>query len=616
MASPSPALPEESSRAARLLKVALWAAALEGLVVSLALVVVFGKPPSEGAGLFGLAPVQLRIVGTTAALTAIFFWLSIKARLDRPWWIRAVALTRQIAARESTITLAMATFYASVWLCVIAFFGVSLRLNPDFDILLDMFLSRGLLPLVWVTLIGIQTAGVLLASSGTPGAHAKKVFLAGGILSGLLLLYWLGAEGQLLFYNIDMGLTDQSAYMEYARLLRESGYAYPGDFNRMPLYPFLLSLVLRPPMQDPEFFLAAKYFNLFLSIGLLAGMAVLLFRRYPPLHALNLIVIVAFTVFIYKAGWVQAELLFYFLNSCLFLLMWRLLERPSYPWAVAAGLVAGLAHLTKASIWPALMSFVFFGFLRGGVLWLQWRSSPEGRAPRETLVRALLVVPLAVAVFLTVISPYLGVSKRITGHAFYNVNSTFYVWYDSWEEAEAGTKAHGDRVGWPDMPSAEIPSLAKYVHEHTLDQMIQRVMDGGREVMTRVLQSYGYVDYLLIYGGVLVLAVGLKWRRAWEAISGNPLLFLFFVSYFKIYVLLYFWYAPIAAGDRLILAQFIPMLLVLASGVQTLLKEDKIRFPGGSMGWLSVFDLAVLALISVGTLRALAQGAYVLRGGG
>ena len=34
------------------------------------------------------------------------------------------------------------------------------------------------------------------------------------------------------------------------------------------------------------------------------------------------------------------------------------------------------------------------------------------------------------------------------------------------------------------------------------------------------------------------------------------------------------------------------------------------------MGWLSVFDLAVLALISVGTLRALAQGAYILRGGG
>ena len=128
------------------------------------------------------------------------------------------------------------------------------------------------------------------------------------------------------------------------------------------------------------------------------------------------------------------------------------------------------------------------------------------------------------------IFPYLRVSQHITGHSFYNVNSTFYVWYDSWEEAEAGTKAHGDRVGWPDMPSAEIPSLAKYVHEHTPEKMVRRLIDGGRDVMTNVMQSYGYLDYLLVYGGVLLLAVGLKWRRARERISANPFLYLFFVK--------------------------------------------------------------------------------------
>ena len=198
-----------------------------------------------------------------------------------------------------------------------------------------------------------QTAVVLWAFSDRPGAHAKKLFLAGGILSALLLLYWLGAEGQLIFYNVRKGLTDQSAYLEYARLLKASGYTYPGDFNRMPLYRFLLSLILRPAMDDPGFFLAAKYFSLFLSIVLLAGLAVLFYRRSSTLHALSLLLIVAFTVFIYKARWVQAELLFYFLNACLFLLMWRLLERPSYAQAAAAGIVAGLAHLTKASILPA-----------------------------------------------------------------------------------------------------------------------------------------------------------------------------------------------------------------------------------------------------------------------
>jgi hypothetical protein len=91
---------------------------------------------------------------------------------------------------------------------------------------------------------------------------------------------------------------------------------------------------------------------------------------------------------------------------------------------------------------------------------------------------------------------------------------------------------------------------------------------------------------------------------------------LFFIAYFTSYILLYFWYAPIAAGDRLILAQFIPMLLVLASGVQALLGEDKIRIHAWSIGWLAAFNLMVLALISVGAFRTLTQGVYVLRGGG
>jgi len=56
----------------------------------------------------------------------------------------------------------------------------------------------------------------------------------GGSALGLLLLNGYGGEGRVLLYNLDMGLTDQSACMEYARLLRESGYAYPGVSGRNP----------------------------------------------------------------------------------------------------------------------------------------------------------------------------------------------------------------------------------------------------------------------------------------------------------------------------------------------------------------------------------------------
>ena len=33
------------------------------------------------------------------------------------------------------------------------------------------------------------------------------------------------------------------------------------------------------------------------------------------------------------------------------------------------------------------------------------------------------------------------------GQYFYNVNSTFYIWYDEWGDAIKGARAHGDRVG-------------------------------------------------------------------------------------------------------------------------------------------------------------------------
>ena len=76
----------------------------------------------------------------------------------------------------------------------------------------------------------------------------------------------------------------------------------------------------------------------------------------------------------------------------------------------------------------------------------------EPGAARRKLIAALLVVS---AVFLAVLSPYLRTNKRVFGHYFYNVNTTFYMWYDDWPQASVGTIKHGDGVGWPAMPADE-----------------------------------------------------------------------------------------------------------------------------------------------------------------
>jgi hypothetical protein len=242
------------------------------------------------------------------------------------------------------------------------------------------------------------------------------------------------------------------------------------------------------------------------------------------------------------------------------------------------------------------------------------RETADGATPLRA--SHWLAILIASAVFLVVLAPYLRVSHRLTGRYFHNVNSTFYVWYDSWGEAEAGTKAHGDRLGWPVMPASEIPSLEKYLAEHTAAQMVTRLQGGATKVMNRVLGSYGYVDYVLVYGGLLLAAAVVRWRRARRLISENLPLLVFFCCYFSFYVLLYFWYAPIAAGDRLILALFIPLLLVLSSGMHAVLRGEHLRLRGRSLSWLTLVNLVVLVMVVADAMWAVGRGVDILRGGG
>jgi hypothetical protein len=408
-------------------------------------------------------------------------------------------------------------------------------------------------------------------------------------------LYMRGAIRQMHEVNVDPDVTDQGAYIAYARELYESGYTYIGDHNRMPVYPALQSLFLQPDMKRREIFEQGKRLNLYLSLPLLGGIAVLLGRRFSKLHTLNLVLVTGFLVFIFKAGWFQSELLFYFLNFCLFLEMLSLLKNPSYGLAILTGVTAGLAHLTKASILPGL---AIFAAVYAFDLVLRWMKNRQiSLSPYAEQGRRLLVLPLVLVVFLASVYPYISTSKRVFGHYFYNVNSTFYIWYDSWEEAKQGTRAYGDRVGWPDMPPEQIPSLGKYLREHSLSQIAARFARGARLVGEEIADSYGYLPYLLTYAGLLVMAAVVWRRRVLELIRSEPLLFLFVVLYFCAYLLLYFWYAPIAAGNRLVLAQFLPLMFSMACGLSALLEGKSLRLAGREVGLLLVVNLVILPFI-------------------
>jgi hypothetical protein len=442
----------------------------------------------------------------------------------------------------------------------------------------------------------------------------KLVVLACLILA-LAALYYRGAVSQLTHANTNMKSTDQSAYMDYARNLYESNYTFIGGRNRMPIYPTLQSLFYRPGMSDEEFFTRGKYVNAWLSLGLLGGLALILRRFFPPLHTLNLMLIIAFTVFVFKAGWFQTELLFYFVNFCLFLLMCALLNKPSYPLAILTGIVAGLAHLTKASILPGFVLCLLF-------LVVQWAWALRGNRPRATLATTpdspalwLTVALLAGLAFLGTVYPYIRTSKRVFGHYFYNVNSTFYMWYDSWAEAKEGTRAHGDRVGWPDMDPQEIPSMSKYFREHTLQQVVARFVSGGRLVVANVVNSYGYFTYVLIYGGLLTAVMLTRWAQTRRLLAGHSTSVAFLLAYFATYLLLYTWYGVIIAGNRLVLAQFPPLMFVMSYGLYTLLGASHVSIGGRSVKTLTAVNLVVLAVLAVDVYLVLTERVSSMYGG-
>src|SRR2546421_893029 len=219
-----------------------------------------------------------------------------------------------------------------------------------------------------------------------PGSRAIIV----GVFA-ILVLYGFEAYARNRAHSTPANLGDQSAYLGYARHLYESNYTVIEDRNRMPVYPFLLSLIYRPGMSEDEFLVRAQTFTVTLSILLLALLFLILSKFFPPLSALGLLAATAFGVFIYRAGKAQAEILFYFVSFCAFVLLLQLFVRPR-PWfAILAGATTGLAHLTKASVLPGLA--IWAGVFGVGIIW----------ASRAERWRRLVTLALVIVAFFAVI---------------------------------------------------------------------------------------------------------------------------------------------------------------------------------------------------------------------
>lgn len=402
--------------------------------------------------------------------------------------------------------------------------------------------------------------------------------------------------------NTTVGKKDQSAYLHDAKQMARTNYAFTTDRNRMPLYLFLQSLIYREGMTRERYFYNGKMLNSAIAIAAVGSMYLVARAFLPVLASVNFALIVALTALAWKAAFVQAEVTYYLLFFCAFALCARLLVRPTWRGAALAGVVTGLAHLTKASVTPLVVLFVLVAGARA--LWLtfaQPQAAGAGGAPlgRDRAWKPWATGALVVVVFLATVFPYILTSKRVFGHWFYNVNTRFYFWCDSWAQAEAATKAHGDRVGWPTMPADQIPGPAKYLREHTPRQIAARFAHGFEEVW-EALRDEGRVTFLILYLiglGVFAFLNPAGVRAAFSP-GGQGFLILFAVLYLLGYAVLSAFYAKIVEPDRFVIAHFAPLMLSLSVAIQHLSNAPR-SDATASRPTAGLFHRVVLAVVAI-----------------
>ncbi len=398
-----------------------------------------------------------------------------------------------------------------------------------------------------------------------------------------------------------MAKADQLDYMGRAFVLKVTHFERITDGNRMPLYPFILSFLYHPDISYGEFFQRGKILSIILSVTLLIALFII-FRIYlNVLESQVLILITAFTLFMPRAGYIQSELLFYFLNFCAFLLFWGCLKTPRLWIAAAAGMLAGLAYLTKSSVLPAVVWFIFFYLIIHIAVpiikKIVHKINAKISLPQCYILKNIVVLLIFIVIFLLTVYPYISVNKQVFGRYFYNVNSTFYIWCDSWEQAKVG-RDHGDRVGWPKMPLEELPSCGKYLHEHSLSQILGRLASGFVIVVGNAIGGFGYAQYLCIYLLICILAITKQYGAFVEYLrqGNNYLIVISLILYFLLYFLLYTFGATIFKGPRHPLAQYLPAMFLMSYFL------FKLEFKYYSQAMSCQFDMRKINIIIISLL--------------
>lgn len=544
----------------------------------------------------------------------LFFWeypLIIFNKLDNTFLISIALLATfyiQMVFRSS--------FWAPIkykigW--VISIIAVALLLYVQLFFIPKKFLTYRqhfliLAPISFLFLVSSQQIFERILS-GVLKSTTMRIVLYLITIFGLLYagnLYYLAGKAHSEHINTTYSPNDdEETYMGFVIEAYETNFQYTGVRNQMPLYPFIQALFYHPNMRWDDFFIRGKQVNIFLSLASLIFIffiALKLFSLYP---AITLTLTTAFGLYVFMSGYFMVELFYYTLSSMAYLLLCLMLVKPSTWLGVMSGITLGLAHLSKASILPAFLLFtgvyvakeLFFVSIQLKTRSLNSRESQSGLRSRLTSFAFVVVL------YFMVISPYIIESKRTYGSYFYNVNSTFYMWYDSYEEAIQGTMAHGDRLGWPNMPDEDIPSLLKYFREHNFSDIWERIRYGSHWQLENLRYQYGFFNYTILFMAFALILLSLDLRRSLQLLGKFSPLVLFSVLYFALYVFLYIWYSPIACLPRFVNALYVPLLFSVFAVAKNMSSDTNLLL-------VKLANFTLLVMICIDIWYIISQGPF------
>lgn len=420
----------------------------------------------------------------------------------------------------------------------------------------------------------------LILSQGDRLRQKQRIYVQIGVVVALLALvapYYTVTTIHSRTLNFPPVLNDQSAYVKLAKTARMLNFRYTGDHNRMPLYPFLQGFFYRPGLSDEEFSDQSIQRNILLSLVLLALMY-LVFRRYlGALRGALLTGIVAFSLYIFKAPYIQVEILYYFLAFMGFVLAQEMLAHPTIKLGVTTGIIFGLAHLAKASVLPGLVLFGVLFALKELIQLVQIRMTGElGREALLPVLRRLSAGGTVFVLFFAIIFPYINAMKQQFGQYFYNVNTSVYVWLDSNLQALKAENQYHFTERWPsDVSPDELPSLRNYLHHHTLAQILDRIRSGLREQTNNILSPFSVSNFHLSYLAILALAFLLNLRGNLALMKRQPYLISFNLLYFLVYLAAFVWYSPIAPEPRFTYGLYIPFMFAVFFALKTLTSNQQ-----------------------------------------